>query len=177
MAKAKQHQRARPSRAPVERTSARSGEGRRDHPPRSAETPPPKAARPIAAAGQANIVPAGCEPQPEQNFELEAGSGQGAVGAGLWTGAQQGGSGRGVEGLVAERGRTHGDWARQSATAQAIKRALWRSELCLSQGQREALDLIAAKLARIVCGDPDDPDHWDDIAGYALLAKTTPHRL
>lgn len=35
--------------------------------------------------------------------------------------------------------------------------------------QREALDLIANKLSRILNGNPDIIDHWIDIAGYALL--------
>lgn len=37
--------------------------------------------------------------------------------------------------------------------------------------QREALDLIATKISRILTGDPFAPDHWDDIAGYAHLGK------
>jgi hypothetical protein len=36
--------------------------------------------------------------------------------------------------------------------------------------QREALDYIAGKLARILSGQPGYADHWDDIAGYAKLA-------
>jgi hypothetical protein len=34
--------------------------------------------------------------------------------------------------------------------------------------QTEALEMICHKIARIVCGDPDYADSWDDIAGYAL---------
>lgn len=40
----------------------------------------------------------------------------------------------------------------------------------LSSSQREALELIATKIGRIVCGDPNHRDHWKDIAGYANLA-------
>jgi hypothetical protein len=37
--------------------------------------------------------------------------------------------------------------------------------------EREALDQIAVKLARICAGDPACADHWRDLAGYAWLAK------
>ena len=39
----------------------------------------------------------------------------------------------------------------------------------LEQTQRESLDMIAHKIGRILAGDPDFRDHWDDIAGYAKL--------
>ena len=31
--------------------------------------------------------------------------------------------------------------------------------------------MILLKIARIICGDPTYADHWDDIAGYAMLGK------
>lgn len=37
--------------------------------------------------------------------------------------------------------------------------------------QKEALEMIAHKIGRIVNGDPDYQDSWDDIAGYAVLAS------
>jgi hypothetical protein len=49
---------------------------------------------------------------------------------------------------------------------------------CFKQGQnwremddahRESLDLIATKIARILSGNPNDKDHWVDVAGYANL--------
>ncbi len=69
------------------------------------------------------------------------------------------------------RGETHGDYDRMSQVIQEIKGALrdgpkWDSMSC---AQREALELIATKIGRIVCGDPNHPDHWADIAGYANL--------
>jgi hypothetical protein len=33
----------------------------------------------------------------------------------------------------------------------------------------EALEMICTKIARILSGNPNDPDHWKDIAGYAEL--------
>ncbi len=40
----------------------------------------------------------------------------------------------------------------------------------LSATQRESLDLIATKIARILSGDPNHEDHWLDIEGYARIA-------
>ena len=41
----------------------------------------------------------------------------------------------------------------------------------LTPGEREALDMIAHKIARILSGgDPHDPQHWEDVAGYAHAA-------
>lgn len=75
--------------------------------------------------------------------------------------------------LTAERHSTHGDWLQQSTLANVLKIHIhesynWRT---LQPYQREAIDMIAVKLSRILCGNPDEPDHWDDIAGYAFLGK------
>lgn len=73
--------------------------------------------------------------------------------------------------LVAERGKTHGYFEDTARISQELKDVLmnspnWRR---LSVRQREALNLMTIKQARIVCGDPDHQDHWDDIAGAAEL--------
>lgn len=39
----------------------------------------------------------------------------------------------------------------------------------LDPDQREALGMIAHKIARILNGDPNYADNWIDIAGYATL--------
>lgn len=76
--------------------------------------------------------------------------------------------------LIAERGKTHGDWNTQSRMSQGLKNVL-RSEpalwFALPAMRREALELMAVKMSRIVCGDDDHPDHWDDISGYSGLGK------
>ena len=71
--------------------------------------------------------------------------------------------------ILNEREKTHGDFAKVATTACALKQIFRRPARELSPVQTEALDLIATKLARIVCGDPDVRDHWEDIAGYANL--------
>jgi hypothetical protein len=76
-----------------------------------------------------------------------------------------------TDNLLTERGKTHGDWEQQAATAYAIKEALCLHARVLPAPIAEALDHIAIKLARIVRGNPLEPDHWRDIQGYARLAE------
>ena len=73
--------------------------------------------------------------------------------------------------LLVERGQTHGDWVYQALVSQQIKflfrdTSNWSD---LTEGQREAMEMFAVKLSRILSGNPDEPDHWRDIAGYATL--------
>lgn len=78
-----------------------------------------------------------------------------------------------IEETLAERGKTHGDWRKQSSLAQRIKGELMFESnwFELSEGHRESLDLITTKIARILCGNPDEKDHWKDIQGYAKLGE------
>ncbi len=41
----------------------------------------------------------------------------------------------------------------------------------MTYDQREGLDMIANKIARILNGDPNYADSWHDIAGYATLVE------
>jgi hypothetical protein len=75
--------------------------------------------------------------------------------------------------VIEERAETHGDFAETAYLAQALKSVMHRASnwpLLLPQ-QREALDHNATKVARILSGDPNEPDHWRDIAGYARLGQ------
>lgn len=76
-----------------------------------------------------------------------------------------------VEALLTERGGRYGSFADNAHVAQSIKAILrahvgWEK---LNNEQREALDLMAMKMSRIVNGDPLYADNWDDIGGYAAL--------
>lgn len=73
--------------------------------------------------------------------------------------------------LLDERAKTHGDYLVTAKTAQKIKAMIRNSPAYpdMNERQCESLDMIAVKLARIMCGNPHEPDHWQDIAGYALL--------
>ena len=75
-----------------------------------------------------------------------------------------------VDNVLAERGSTYGPFQNNADAAQEIKSALrggssWHT---LPSIEREALDLIATKLSRIVTGRPHR-DNWIDIEGYARL--------
>ena len=74
--------------------------------------------------------------------------------------------------LLAEREKTHGNYSNTAQTSQMLKRLIRHAPtyMDMSERQKESLDLIAVKLARIMCGNPHEPDHFRDIAGYALLA-------
>jgi len=78
-----------------------------------------------------------------------------------------------TEELLEERGKTHGDFAIQAIITQSIKRCYEAVEKYeyLTSPQKEALDMIAHKIGRIIAGNPTVKDHWDDIAGYAKLVS------
>ena len=71
--------------------------------------------------------------------------------------------------IIKERAKTHGNYTLQSALAQDLKRRIRQEGSSLTPQQTEALEMICVKIARIVCGDANEPDHWKDAAGYALL--------
>lgn len=73
--------------------------------------------------------------------------------------------------ILKTRAKTHGDYREVAHTSQTLKN-LWRAHdgfERLSEAQRESLDMIAVKVARILNGNAAEPDHWLDIAGYATL--------
>lgn len=76
--------------------------------------------------------------------------------------------------LLATRATTHGDFSENARIAQKLREAFryatgWRKCNAI---QCEALDMIACKISRILSGNPNHPDHWDDISGYAQLARS-----
>lgn len=80
-------------------------------------------------------------------------------------------SGHGIEETLAERHTTHGDYFDHARIAQNLKDMMRQEDgwLKLNPEQREALEMIAHKIARALAGDPWHRDHWHDIAGYATL--------
>lgn len=81
----------------------------------------------------------------------------------------------GVGAMLNERGKTHGHYPDQAATADALRHAMQASPNWdgLSSPARDALLMIAVKISRICNGAYDTIDHWEDIAGYATLAADT----
>lgn len=81
--------------------------------------------------------------------------------------------GIGIDAVLSERGTRYGEFTEHARICQSLKDALrdspsWHK---LRPAQREALEMIAHKLARIVNGDPDYDDSWRDVAGYARLVE------
>lgn len=78
-----------------------------------------------------------------------------------------------VENTLAERGKKYGDFSDHAAISQAIKDTMHNTPgwLMLTMDKREALEMVAHKIARILNGDPEYKDSWHDIAGYAKLAE------
>ena len=76
-----------------------------------------------------------------------------------------------VETILSERGATYGDFGVVAYTSQQIQNQLrvHDTEKGYTMVQREALQMIASKLARIRCGNRNHRDSWLDIAGYAKL--------
>ena len=74
--------------------------------------------------------------------------------------------------VLQERSATHGDFEHGAVISQRLKAALadgarWTY---MHSAQREALEAVAGKLARIVTGDSSFLDHYRDIIGYTQLA-------
>jgi hypothetical protein len=73
--------------------------------------------------------------------------------------------------IIQEREKTHGDYKVQSVWSQTLKDMLRSTPNWgyMNDGQKEALELIATKLARLTHGDCNFLDHPKDIGGYADL--------
>ena len=76
-----------------------------------------------------------------------------------------------IAATLAERGKRYGEFAGHAFVSQALKSNITNHHawVSLADDQREALEMIAHKIARILNGDPDYHDNWHDIAGYATL--------
>lgn len=78
-----------------------------------------------------------------------------------------------VTDTLAERGARYGDFTDNARVSRSIQAELqshpgWAA---LDDTKKEALTMIAQKIARILNGDPEYKDNWHDIAGYARLAE------
>jgi hypothetical protein len=83
-----------------------------------------------------------------------------------------------LENTLQERGARYGDFKDHADIAQDIQDAMraapgWAK---LDKMHRQALTVIADKIARILNGDPNYADNWHDIQGYArLVEERLPH--
>jgi len=78
-----------------------------------------------------------------------------------------------VEETLKERGTRYGDFQGHAKITQGMKYAManspnWPS---LDDDMKEALEMIAHKIGRILNGDPAYHDSWHDIIGYTKLVE------
>lgn len=78
-----------------------------------------------------------------------------------------------VQKILEERGAKYGTFYDLSRVSQRLKHCVITElefrKKSLNHDQMEALTMICHKMARIINGDPDYADSWQDIAGYAQL--------
>jgi hypothetical protein len=78
-----------------------------------------------------------------------------------------------IDTTLAERGSRYGEFTDHADITQTIKAAMsfgqnWDS---LDNDMREALEMVAHKIGRILNGDPNYIDSWTDIIGYTRLVE------
>jgi hypothetical protein len=78
-----------------------------------------------------------------------------------------------IDDVLKEREICYGIFLDHALITQGIKSAIFRNANLgkLKCDHKEALEMIAHKIGRIINGDPEYADNWDDIAGYAKLVS------
>lgn len=84
-----------------------------------------------------------------------------------------------VEATLAQRGSRYGDFTDHARVCQGFKeqaidampKESGRGFSNLSDVQKQAIEVIFDKIARILTGDPNYDDNWHDIQGYAKLVE------
>ena len=76
-----------------------------------------------------------------------------------------------VERILVERKKQLGEYKDVSRISQSLKEVFktgpnWDK---LPDAHKESFEMFATKIARILSGDSGVRDHWEDIAGYAVL--------
>jgi len=78
-----------------------------------------------------------------------------------------------VDDTLEQRGERYGEFDNHAEISQDLQ-GIMRSTpgwATLSKPQKESLQMIQHKVARILNGDPDYKDNWHDIQGYAKLVE------
>lgn len=75
-----------------------------------------------------------------------------------------------ISNVLSERKNTHGDFKKGAEIEQQLKDIFRKSTNWdkIEPYKKITLDLIALKISRILEGDSDFKDHWDDINGYVI---------
>lgn len=87
-----------------------------------------------------------------------------------------------LQATLDERGSRYGGFSERALLAQMLQDVIrnpafgWER---LDATQKQALTVIADKIARILNGDPNYADNWHDIQGYARLVeeRLPPHKV
>lgn len=76
-----------------------------------------------------------------------------------------------INSTLEERGNRYGKFVGHAAITQDLKMVMRKSAnwSVLKPDQKEALEMVAHKIGRILNGDPDYHDSWHDIVGYTKL--------
>tara|TARA_R110002074_G_scaffold262994_2_gene435130 strand:- start:15619 stop:15897 length:279 start_codon:yes stop_codon:yes gene_type:complete len=76
-----------------------------------------------------------------------------------------------IQTTLADRGSRYGSFPEHARITQNIKRAMTDSPnwSTIRADQKEALEMVAHKIGRILNGDPDYHDSWHDMVGYSKL--------
>ncbi len=80
-----------------------------------------------------------------------------------------------IDKTLKQRGERYGPFKENARIIQAIKKAMvdspnWSS---MTDDKREALEMVALKVGRILTGDPEYKDSWHDIIGYVRRVEET----
>lgn len=78
-----------------------------------------------------------------------------------------------IDETLKERGSRYGEFSGHANISQRIKDAMFDTAGWgrLQPDQRECLEMVAHKIARILNGDPNYIDSWHDIIGYVRLVE------
>lgn len=76
-----------------------------------------------------------------------------------------------IDQTLEERGNRYGNFKEHAKIAQDLQDVMRSQEgwSALESDQKQALTVIADKIARMLNGDPGYRDNWHDIVGYAKL--------
>jgi hypothetical protein len=78
-----------------------------------------------------------------------------------------------IDATLEERGSRYGDFSDHADITQDLKDVMHNTPNWddLAADQKEALEMTAHKIGRILNGDPDYLDSWHDIIGYIRLVE------
>lgn len=71
---------------------------------------------------------------------------------------------------LAERSQTHGNFEQGAEVFAPLFEILADNKDHLSKAQLYAVNMVMSKLVRILKGNANEQDHWQDIIGYCTLA-------